>query len=190
MHETVRLTDEQQSLVAENRFLVRHLLKRWCARHWPHCKTADREDMESHGLVALCQAAQRFDPSRGLKFATYAGRCVWMQFHSHLTYHQGLIRVPAYRERVKVRPMPYRRTRNGEAEECTLPAPEPPECHSDEAALILRACLPEERRILRLIYWDGLTQREAAEALGMSHQGAACRLNRLLERLRRRFTGK
>src|SRR5206468_2950483 len=36
----------------------------------------DRDDLESLGLIGLVQAAQTYDPERGVQFSTYAYRCI------------------------------------------------------------------------------------------------------------------
>lgn len=38
--------------------------------------TVEREDLESAGLLGLVKAADRFDPARGVKFATYASTVI------------------------------------------------------------------------------------------------------------------
>lgn len=43
---------------------------------------------------------------------------------------------------------------------------------------------PAERELVRLVYWEGLTHREAATVLGCSENAVALRLRRARERLR------
>lgn len=38
--------------------------------------TVDREDLVSSGIIGLIKAVDRFDPSRGVKFATYASQVI------------------------------------------------------------------------------------------------------------------
>jgi RNA polymerase sporulation-specific sigma factor len=64
----VPLTDDQRSMVTENLGLVYHMVK----RHERLVACVGREDVEQHGLLALCNAARTYDPSRGLKFTTHA----------------------------------------------------------------------------------------------------------------------
>lgn len=48
----------------------------------------------------------------------------------------------------------------------------------------LRALRPEDRELLTLLAWDGLTRPEAAEALSISRGALAVRLHRVRRRLR------
>jgi RNA polymerase sigma factor (sigma-70 family) len=63
------LTREQQELVTENLGLVRFLAFK--ARKGKP-KNVLLEDLIGAGMIGLCEAASRFDPARGLKFATLA----------------------------------------------------------------------------------------------------------------------
>lgn len=68
------MTQKQQELVNENLNLVYSITSRY------HVPASDREDLIQEAIESLCLAAQRFDPTRGEKFVTYAysyisGRC-------------------------------------------------------------------------------------------------------------------
>jgi RNA polymerase sigma factor for flagellar operon FliA len=64
--------------------LVRHIVGRMKAILVPQ---ADRDDLESAGAVGLIRAFDRFDPSRNVKFDTFAYR--WIQ-GSVLDHLRGL----------------------------------------------------------------------------------------------------
>ena len=68
--ESIKLTDDQQQLAADNRGLAFHIAGKF-RNHG-----VDREDLESEALAALCRAAAFFDPSRGVKFSSYACRAI------------------------------------------------------------------------------------------------------------------
>jgi RNA polymerase sigma factor FliA len=60
---------DADDLVRETLPLVGHIVRDVAARVPAH---VDREDLMSAGLLALAQAANAFDPARGVKFASYA----------------------------------------------------------------------------------------------------------------------
>ena len=66
-----------------------------------------------------------------------------------------------------------------------LEAPEPVEV--SDVLVALRELRPEERKILRLATWEGLTNAELAIALGCSENAAAIRLHRARKRLSERL---
>lgn len=66
-----QLDDEQRKLVEENMKLVPFII----GRYFGSIRQQD-DDMMSVGYMALCFAALKFDPSRGIKFSTYAARVI------------------------------------------------------------------------------------------------------------------
>ncbi|MGC9317199.1 MAG: FliA/WhiG family RNA polymerase sigma factor [Armatimonadota bacterium] len=68
------LTAEQRErLITEHVGLVRYIAGRVAVR-LPD--SVQREDLESAGIVGLIKAADRFEPGRGVKFATYASTVI------------------------------------------------------------------------------------------------------------------
>jgi len=65
------LTEEQKALAAANVKLVQFVILRIYGRDM-----ADDEDMVSVGNIGLCNAAATYNPSLGLKFSTYAAKCI------------------------------------------------------------------------------------------------------------------
>ena len=63
----VPLTDEQRELAVNYLPMARQLAQRLHATWRTH-----REELESTAYMALVEAAQRFDPSRGVGFSSYA----------------------------------------------------------------------------------------------------------------------
>ena len=64
---------ERESLILEHVGLVKYIVGRVAVR-LPD--SVDREDLESAGIVGLIKAADRFEPGRGVKFATYASTVI------------------------------------------------------------------------------------------------------------------
>lgn len=60
---------EREALILRCRPLVKIVVARMSAQFPAH---ADREELESVGMLGLVEAAARFDPSRGYTFETYA----------------------------------------------------------------------------------------------------------------------
>lgn len=64
---TVPLTEERKTLAADN-FRLAKFLARPFKRSWPEIM----DEIDSAAVMGLMDAARLFDPSRGIKFATYA----------------------------------------------------------------------------------------------------------------------
>lgn len=63
------------------------------------------------------------------------------------------------------------------------PAPPDDEGLSPPLAAALQALAPDDRELLTLLAWDGLTREEAARALGVSRATLAVRLHRVRRRV-------
>ncbi len=63
------MTPETEALIVQNTALVGHIVRETMTRVPTH---VDRDDLTSAGLLALVQAAQAFDPERGVPFNRYA----------------------------------------------------------------------------------------------------------------------
>ena len=57
-------------LIERNLRLVAHIMKKYYAQ------TDDQEDLISIGTIGLIKAISTFDPTKGIRLATYAARCV------------------------------------------------------------------------------------------------------------------
>lgn len=65
--------DEREQLILDHIGLVKYIVGRVAVR-LPD--SVEREDLESAGIMGLIKAADRFEPGRGVKFATYASSVV------------------------------------------------------------------------------------------------------------------
>lgn len=63
-----RLNSEQRILISENMKLVYHVSKKYYF--------AEKEDLQSIGVLGLIDAAKSYDPNRGVKFSTWAYRSI------------------------------------------------------------------------------------------------------------------
>jgi RNA polymerase sporulation-specific sigma factor len=69
----MKLTEGQQKIVEDNIRLAGYMTQKWIKKG---VHNIDYEEIFSLFSFALCKAAASFDPKRGAKFATYAGRCM------------------------------------------------------------------------------------------------------------------
>src|ERR1700692_4425617 len=60
---------QREELILNNLSLVRHILGRLSAR-LPH--GIDLDNLEAAGVLGLVEAANRYDPERGIRFKTFA----------------------------------------------------------------------------------------------------------------------
>ena len=67
------MTVEQEKLAEDNIALVYHIFKSFGKTRFV---TIYGDDIIGEGIVGLVKAAKNFDPTRNLKFATYAARCI------------------------------------------------------------------------------------------------------------------
>lgn len=174
------LDDAGRALAAAYLPLARALARPLKDR-WPR----DRDEFESAACLALVRAAQAFDPAAGARFVTIA----WNQIHWGLAdarrkLHPGCRRVgPARALRLvpldEARAAPARPAARGSG-----PGP-PAACEASEAFEHRLRPLPDRDRVLlRLLYRDGLTEADAARALGRSKTWAHARHAAALARLR------
>jgi hypothetical protein len=57
-------------LIEHNLRLVAHIVKKY------YTQTGDQEDLISIGTIGLIKAVGSFDPTKGIRLATYAARCI------------------------------------------------------------------------------------------------------------------
>ncbi len=70
----------------------------WVAREYRHFGVP-MEDLAAEGVVGLLEAAARFDPARGVKFASYASWWIRKRVRDTVMRQTALVRVPCYRLR-------------------------------------------------------------------------------------------
>ncbi len=168
--------------------LVRRLATRFRRDYW---SPADREDILQEGFVGLMEAVGRFDPDRGCALSTYAGKRASGAMFDH-------VRDICRRSRERLTEddpqdqIQYRKDHdNG------------PNRSIESGVMLMRFSRflgsdldgldfldHDEREIIRLRFFEGMTCREVAEALGIS-AATVCRTERTaLTRLRKNFVLK
>ena len=81
---TRRLRNE---IVEAHMGLAMHIVKRYS-------NGADSDDLQQVALLGLVRAVERFDPSRGFAFSTFAGRTIEGELKHHFRDHTWGVRVP------------------------------------------------------------------------------------------------
>jgi len=158
------LNDDQQGLT------VRYLpLAQSLARRAAQARPAGRDEFESAALLALVEAAQSFDPSVGIDFATFARhriRGALVDAHRELFY--GTRRARA--DRVTLfQPLESCAERQSKVVSSRVEAPVGAELEAvDAVENWLKKLPPQHSAAFRHIYIDGKTQEEAASLVGCS----------------------
>lgn len=80
----------RQRLVESNMRLVINLARSY------RCKSVPLEDLIQEGAIGLMQAAERFDPSRGFRFSTYATHWIRQAISRAIDNKSKAIRIPAH----------------------------------------------------------------------------------------------
>jgi RNA polymerase sigma factor (sigma-70 family) len=65
-------------------------------KYYRMCQTLELMDVISLGNIGLAKAAEKFDPSLGYKFSTYAYWWIWQSISRGITDQDRLIRLPAH----------------------------------------------------------------------------------------------
>lgn len=156
-------TGTREELIERHLPLVRAVARRYAHRGEPV------EDLVQVGALGLIKAVDRFDRSRGVTLGAYAATAVEGEIRNHLRDRGTLIRIPrdAASESPARHPLPLETT----VELWADAAAEQRLARGEDRALLadgLRRLPRRERQILELRYYDDLSQRGIAEALGIS----------------------
>ena len=90
------LSKEQQELVAEHRWIAGRLAYSAKCLTGGHTGMFTKEDLESVAYFALCVAATRYTPERGIKFSTYAWNTARGYIQHALRDHSRMVRLPRW----------------------------------------------------------------------------------------------
>lgn len=80
----------RQRLIESNMRLVINIARSY------RCKAVPLEDLIQEGAIGLIQAAERFDPSRGFRFSTYATHWIRQAIGRAIDNKSKAIRIPAH----------------------------------------------------------------------------------------------
>jgi RNA polymerase sigma factor (sigma-70 family) len=183
----VRSDRDVECLVHENEKLVQSVVNRYLKRYF--VPGMEREDLVSWGMIGLVNAARAWDPERAGSFSTLAYRVI------ERSIAKGVMREwkPEQAAVTVSLDALVSGEETGEREESFL---EQMAGEQDVEREILQeatqaavrtavAGLPEpQRRLIELHFFEDVPVAEAAEALGVSRQGAYERQREALRKLR------
>ena len=176
--------DARDQLVRHNLRLVAHVCKKYYAA------TSNQDDLISIGTIGLIKAVNTFEPTKNIKLATYASRCIENEILMYLRKSSNRRQDASIDE-------PLNTDNDGNElllmDVLTSDQPQVGELErSAEHAALHRAVArltPRERRIMELRF--GLnretehTQKEVADQLGISQSYISRLEKRIIRRLRR-----
>jgi RNA polymerase sigma-B factor len=163
----------KQELVRSHLPLVRAMARRYCGRG------DDLEELVQVGSLALVKASGRFDPNRGVAFASFAAPAVEGEIRRQLRDRRGrgVLSVPD--------------GANG-SDGAAEPVGDPGATDVSEDRLLvaggLRGLEERERRIVFLRFHADMTERQIASTIGISQSHVSRLLEGALAKLRAEFT--
>lgn len=174
----------REELILHNLRLVSHIVRKYYSTH------KNQEDLVSIGTIGLIKAVDTFKVSGGVRFATYAARCIQNEILMHFRSQKKLAAEISLNDTIDVdrdgNPLTYidvigcEESLTGEIER---------KLYSDRALQLIKTSLtPRERKIIMLRFGlnskKPLTQREIADLLGISRSYVSRLEKNALEKLR------
>ena len=149
---------DRGKLFEDNKGLVFYLFKKF-KQKIPSLLKNDTDDIIQEGLVGLWQAAERFDESKGVKFATFATKYIEGYMRMYVGNETGM------RKRTEPPEIVSLDVPSGKTTwlEC-IPAPE-----TEDVSWILESDqLNDFQKAVARMTYEGYSQREIEQALGKS----------------------
>ena len=158
----------REKLILHNMRLVAHVVKKYTGNE------KENEDLISIGTIGLIKAIDSFDVKNGVRFATYAGKCLQNEILMHFRSQKKVKNEVSMHDTIDMdkdgNPLTYIDViacDDSLAEEVLI------RVTSERARVLLASCLsPREREIVVRRYGldntEGMTQRALAEELGIS----------------------
>jgi RNA polymerase sigma-B factor len=172
---------EREELVRSHLPLVRAIARRYAGRG------EELDDLVQAGSVGLVRASARFDPGRGVAFATFATPAVEGEVRRHLSERRRGVRAARSADgttsdssAAQASDAPVEQSREPE-----------PLAESEYRILLaggLRALDERERRIVFLRFHADMTERQIAQAVGISQAHVSRLLHGALTKLRAEFS--
>lgn len=163
--------ENRAALIERYQPLVYHILAQV-----PHVPSGEHADVVSEGTLALIEAVDGFDPARGVKFLTFAYLKVKGRMFDYVRRRKPFIAVEDAGElSAFMRVIGFSEKR-------------PPEDILRNLRLaeeLYHLLTHSEEKILRLMYEQGMSQDEAAKALGCTKANISILHKRALARLRK-----
>ncbi len=182
--------EARKILIEHNLRLVSHIIKKY------YSQSKNQDDLTSIGTIGLIKAVDTFSTGNGVKFATYASKCIQNEILMHFRSRKKLGMEVSLNDTIDVdkdgNPLTYLDViceDDNIAEELDI------KISSEIAAKIIQKYLTErEREIIVLRYGlgssDPMTQKELAKKLGISRSYVSRIEKAALEKIRYRMTRK
>ena len=178
----------REKLILHNMRLVAHLVKKYTG------SDRENEDLISIGTIGLIKAIDSFDADNGVRFATYAGKCLQNEILMHFRAQKKCKNEVSINDTIDMdkdgNPLTYMDIiccEDSVADEVLT------RVTSEKALALLDKCLtPREKMIVVRRYGldnrESMTQRALAESLGIS-RSYVCRIEKAaLEKLEAALT--
>lgn len=162
----MRSREEAQKIAEQNLGLVRKVAHKF------QCHNETIDDLINVGVIGLMRAARRFDESRGYRFSTYAVPMIKGEIQHYLLRFQGeLVKYPEGTPRRRIYSLDVPIAPDSEQTHLdVIPSPHFEDEDLDEVRSLVRQLPTSQRRAVELVYFQDLTQAEAATRLGVSPQ--------------------
>ena len=174
----------REKLILHNMRLVAHVVKKYTGSE------KENEDLISIGTIGLIKAIDSFDVQNGVRFATYAGKCLQIEILMHFRAQKKVKNEVSMHDTIDMdkdgNPLTYMDViacDDSLADEVLI------RVSSERAYLLIESCLtPREREIIVMRYGLSggapMTQREVAARLGISRSYVSRIEKSALDRLR------
>lgn len=165
---------KNEELVLDNMPLAGHIAKKYLSTGYEY------DDLMQEGAIGLIIAAEKFDPERGCRFSVWAGTCI-----------ENSIRMYLRREKKHKRcvmSLDQEACEDGSRLEGLIGFQADGFEDILEQDLLRRAVgvlTPEEQKLVRMYYFDGIPQKELARRYGTRQSMVSKRLKRILAKMRR-----
>ncbi len=178
------IEDNRELLIIHNLRLVVYIAKKF------ESKTTSIEDLVSIGTIGLMKAVKTFNPSKNIKLATYASRCIENEILMHLRKINNMKSEMSFDEPLSV---------DWDGNELTLrdvlgtdPDDVYEEIEYDDEKRLLRKTvdsLDEKERNLMVLRFgldgnEALTQKQLADKMGISQSYISRLEKRILEKIK------
>jgi len=170
-----------EDLILSNLGLARLVVRKCLNRFGP---VVEADDLLQEARLGLIRAAHQFDPSRGVRFSTYAFRCCWRAC-------LDAVRSPAQRrltQCLRTRRLRGRKMEGSAALAGVISPSVSPDDQAAAAELWASAMLrlnPNEREVIRLRFEQGMTYAALAQRRNCSREFITAVEHKALAKLRR-----
>jgi len=173
------LNDKQRKLVQKYLNLVHFCIQRFI-NPYNGARKIDYDELLSEGYLALCVAAQSFKKGKS-SFSTYAVRVIKNHLINYITFRtEKLPNTPVDEE-----------NKSPDVPDTINPSPDTVLFRKEISMYIesaIKKLTPIEQKVIRLMYFDGLSIRATKERLKYSHEYIRYLHNKAIKKLKSLLT--